>query len=169
MRNFGGWLMGFLPYAATKCTANKKNPPRKVFLYQVQTDTLFHNGTTAKKASRTSSALSSLETVQKARERKREKNGACERGGERTLSELVKVNVAILLDQEMSRSVPWASLHFNDHCSSCAGLTIDWSCSRRGWSFAKMSTTSFRSIFYSKWMCMRARLACRSAPIDDRM
>ena len=40
----------------------------------------------------------------------------------------------------MSRSVPWASLHFNAHCSSCAGLMVDWSCSRRGWSFAKMST-----------------------------
>ena len=53
---FCGWLMGFLPYVANKCTANKKKPPRKVFLYQVQTDTLFHNGTAAKKATRTSSA-----------------------------------------------------------------------------------------------------------------
>ena len=44
--------MGFLPYVATKCTANKKKkPPRKVFLYQVQTDTLFHNGTAAKRPS----------------------------------------------------------------------------------------------------------------------
>ena len=55
---FCGWLMGFLPYVTTKCTANKKkkNPTRKVFLYKVQTDTLFHNGTAAKKATRTSSA-----------------------------------------------------------------------------------------------------------------
>ena len=27
----------------------EKKPPRKVFLYQVQTDTLFHNGTAAKR------------------------------------------------------------------------------------------------------------------------
>ena len=34
----------------------EKKPPRKVFLYQVQTDTPFNNGTAAKKATRTSSA-----------------------------------------------------------------------------------------------------------------
>ena len=56
MRFFCGWLMGFLPYVATKCTANKKKNPKRVSLYQVQTDTLFHNGTAAKKATRTSSA-----------------------------------------------------------------------------------------------------------------
>ena len=57
MRFFCGWQMGFLPYVATKCSANKKkNPPRIVFLFQVQTDTFFHNGTAAKKATRTSSA-----------------------------------------------------------------------------------------------------------------
>ena len=56
MRFFCGWLMGFLPYVATKCTANKKKTTQKVFLYQVQRDTLFYNGTAAKKATRTSSA-----------------------------------------------------------------------------------------------------------------
>ena len=34
----------------------EKKPPRKVLLYQVQTDTLFHNRTAAKKVTRTSSA-----------------------------------------------------------------------------------------------------------------
>ena len=57
-------MMGFNVLPRTK----KKK--RKVFLYQVQADTLFHNGTAAKKATRTSSALSSLETVQKAPEKK---------------------------------------------------------------------------------------------------
>ena len=42
MRFFCDWLIGFLPYVATKCTANKKKKPsRKVFWYQVPTDTLF--------------------------------------------------------------------------------------------------------------------------------
>ena len=41
----------------TYCTANKKKKkPTKVFLYQVQTDTPFYNGTAAIKATRTSSA-----------------------------------------------------------------------------------------------------------------
>ena len=54
---FCGWLMGFLPYVATKCTANKKkNHPEKSSYTRYQTDTPFHNGTAAKKATRTSSA-----------------------------------------------------------------------------------------------------------------
>ena len=58
MRFFCGWLMGFLPYVAIKCLVlpTRKKPPRKVFIYQVQTDSLFHIGTAAKKATRTSSA-----------------------------------------------------------------------------------------------------------------
>ena len=57
MRFLCGWLMGFLPCVATKMYCQQENkPPRKVFLYQVQTDTLFHNGRVAKKATRTSSA-----------------------------------------------------------------------------------------------------------------
>ena len=66
-----------------------------------------------------------VEKKEREREREREIDGACEKEGERTLSELVKVNVAILLDKAMSRSVPWASLHINAHCLSCAGLMID--------------------------------------------
>ena len=64
--------MGFLPYVATQCTASKKKTTQKTFLYQVQTDTLFHKGTAAKKATRTGSALSSLETVQKLEKKRRE-------------------------------------------------------------------------------------------------
>ena len=55
-----------------QCTANnnKKKNTQKSLLIPGTDRHFFHNGTAAKKATRTSSALSSLETVQKAREKK---------------------------------------------------------------------------------------------------